>query len=353
MSPSPSAPEPMAEPSAGAERSPLTYVLPIKSVAERPADTELAAYIRWLTRRVRVIVADGSPPEVFESHARLWGPGICHLPVRSETLNGKVAGVCDGVAAASSPHVIIADDDVRYDDDALGRLAGLLSAHDAVIPQNYFDPTPWHARWDTGRTLLNRAFGSDFAGTMAVRREAFLAIQGYCGAVLFENLELIRSLTACGYDIHHADDIFVSRRPPTTAHFRNQRLRQAYDSRAQPGRWLVELSILPLILLAARYRRTALLVGWLATVAAAETGRRRHGGTRAWSPTAALWSPAWAAERAATSWLALVVALRGGVWYSDRRLRTAAHSTSVLRTSRPCPEHRCRCAISLRSANAA
>jgi hypothetical protein len=342
----------MAEPSARAEPSSLTYVLPIKSTADRPADTELAAYIRWLARRVQVIVADGSPPKAFERHARLWGHDICHLPVTSVTLNGKVAGVCDGVAAASSPHVVIADDDVRYDDNALGKLAMLLSAHDAVVPQNYFEPTPWHARWDTGRTLLNRAFGTDFAGTIAVRREAFLAIQGYCGAVLFENLELIRSLTACGYDVHHADEIFVSRRPPTAAHFCNQRLRQAYDSRAQPGRWLVELSMLPLILLAARYRRTALLVAWLATVAAAEKGRRRRDGTRAWPPTAALWSPAWAAERAATSWLALVAALRGGVWYSGGRLRTAAHSMSVLQTSGPCPERRCRCAISLRSANA-
>ena len=342
----------MGEPAARAEPASLTYVLPIKTTADRPADTELAAYLRWLTRRVQVIVADGSPPEVFERHARLWGPDVCHTPVMSVTLNGKVAGVCDGVAAASNPHVVVADDDVRYDDNALAKLARLLSTHDAVIPQNYFEPTPWHARWDTGRTLLNRAFGTDFAGTIAVRREVFLAIQGYCGAVLFENLELIRSLTACGYDVHHADEIFVARRPPTVAHFRNQRLRQAYDSRAQPGRWLLELSVLPLVLLAARYRRTALLVGWLAIVAAAEMGRRRCGGRRAWSPTAALWAPAWAAERATTSWLALLAALRGGVSYSGGRLRTAAHSMSVLRTSGTCPERRCRCAISLRSANA-
>src|ERR1700710_1112984 len=99
MSPLPSAPEARADPAARAGPASLTYVLPIKSTADRPADTELAAYLRWLTRRVQVVVADGSPPEAFERHARLWGPGICHLPVTSVTLNGKVAGVCDGVAA--------------------------------------------------------------------------------------------------------------------------------------------------------------------------------------------------------------------------------------------------------------
>jgi hypothetical protein len=330
----------------------LTYVLPIKSSAGTPPDAELAAYVRWLTRRVRVVVADGSPPEVFKRNSRLWGPAVCHLPVTSVTLNGKVAGVCDGVAAARSPHVVIADDDVRYDDDALVRVAELLTAYDAVVPQNYFEPAPWHARWDTGRTLLNRAFGSDFAGTIALRRGAFMAVRGYCGAVLFENLELIRTLAAHGYVLHNADDIFVPRRPPTAGHFFNQRLRQAYDSRAQPGRWLVELSALPLALLAAKYRPTALPFGLLAIVSAAEAGRRGRGGTQVWSPGAALWSPLWAAERATTAWLAVVAALRGGVRYSGGRLRTSAHRTSVLRTSRGCPEHRCRCAISLRRADA-
>jgi hypothetical protein len=338
--------------SAALALSSLTYVLPIRCCADTPPDTELAAYLRRLTQWVRVVVADGSPPEVFEGHARLWGPNVCHLPVTSVTLNGKVAGVCDGVAAAGTPHIVIADDDVRYDDKALLEIVGLLSSYDAVIPQNYFDPSPWHARWDTGRTLLNRAFGSDFAGTIAVRREAFMAVRGYCGAVLFENLELIRSLTSRGYAVHDAPGVFVPRRPPTASHFLNQRLRQAYDSRAQPGRWLVELAILPLAVLAGRVRPTALGVGVLATVAAAEAGRCKRGGDRVWSPTAALWSPLWAAERAATSWLALFAALRGGVRYSGGRLRTAAHSTSVLRTCGPCPERRCRCAISLRSADA-
>jgi hypothetical protein len=342
----------VTRPPAARPLSTVTYVLPIKSGGDTPPDTDLAAYLHWLTQRVAVVVADGSPPAAFERHARLWGPDVGHLRVTSVTLNGKVAGVCDGVAAAGTDHVVIADDDVRYDDRALAEVVGALSDYDAVIPQNYFDPAPWHARWDTGRTLLNRAFGSDFAGTIAVRRDAFLAVRGYCGAVLFENLELVRSFTARGYAVHDAPDILVSRRPPTAAHFLNQRLRQAYDSRAQPGRWLAELAMLPLAVLSARWSRTVVGAALVATVAAAETGRRKGGGTRVWSPTAALWSPLWVAERAATSWLALLAALRGGVRYSGGRLRTAAHTTSVLRTGPTCPERRCRCAISLRTGDA-
>ena len=67
---------------------------------------------------------------------------------------------------------MIADDDVRYEPAALRRAAELLDEHDLVRPQNFFEPLPWHARWDTARTLLNRGFGRDYPGTLAVRRLA-------------------------------------------------------------------------------------------------------------------------------------------------------------------------------------
>ena len=30
-------------------------------------------------------------------------------------------------------------------------------AADLVVPQNYYDPVPWPAQWDTARVLINRA----------------------------------------------------------------------------------------------------------------------------------------------------------------------------------------------------
>jgi hypothetical protein len=78
---------------------------------------------------------------------------------------GKVAGVTTGVRRAGFEAVVIADDDVRYEHATLQRLVEYLDDHDLVRPQNFFDPLPWHARWDTARTLLNRAFGADYPGT--------------------------------------------------------------------------------------------------------------------------------------------------------------------------------------------
>jgi hypothetical protein len=67
-----------------------------------------------------------------------------------------------------------------------------------VVPQNYFDPLPWHAAWDSARILLNRGLGMDYPGTLAVRRAAFLSAGCYDGDVLFENLELMRTLRSDG-----------------------------------------------------------------------------------------------------------------------------------------------------------
>ncbi len=325
----------------------VTYVLPIK-VAERADGTDLTGYLRWLATRADVVVVDGSRADVFDAHARAWGNVVAHLPVASRTRNGKVAGVLDGVAAAVTPYVVIADDDVRYDEQSLAAVVGRLRTCTAVIPQNYFEPTPWHARWDTARSLVNRAFSTDYAGTLGVRRDALVATEGYCGAVLFENLELLRTLTSRGFDVCSAADIFVRRHPPTARHFVGQRVRQAYDSRSQPARLVAELLVVPTLLAALTWRRSAAAAILTSTVAVAETGRRRGSGREVFAWDSALWAPVWLLERGVASWLAMLAALRGGVRYGDGRLRTAAHSRREL-AGLGCPERSCACVTPWRS----
>ena len=110
----------------------------------------------------------------------------------------------------------------------------------------------------------------------AAPRGLLLAIGGYDGTALFENLELMRKVAAAGGRIVTRLDLYVPREPPTFAHFRSQRVRQAYDDWAMPGRMAAFLAIVPGLawLLAQRRRRTA-LVAALAPAAIAEAGRRR------------------------------------------------------------------------------
>ena len=309
----------------------VDYVLPLRWDADtsRRELAELTAYLARLREWADVVVVDGSDAPVFAEHDAAWSGLVRHIPPEGPPCpNGKVAGVFTGIRATRRDRIVIADDDVRYDELGLAEVVRRLDRAGIVMPQNHFRPLPWHARWDTARSLLNRAFGADYAGTVAVRRER--ATGGYRGDVLFENLELLRTVAARGGMVERAKDLFVERRPPSARHFRSQRVRQAYDSQAQPWRLAAELALLPALLLQARAPR-GYPVWALAAVMVAERGRRVAGGRRVYAPTAALWAPAWVAERAITAWVALAWRAAGGVPYAGGRLRHAASSMRALR----------------------
>ncbi|NED96549.1 glycosyltransferase family 2 protein [Phytoactinopolyspora alkaliphila] len=328
-----------------------TYVLPLRWTGDDGRGAELTAYLAWLAARCDVVVVDGSPADLYERHHRDWSPHalVCRPDADLRCLNGKVHGVMTGVRRAHGEYVVIADDDVRYDEASWNAVITALGHADLVIPQNYFDPLPWHARWDTARSLINRAFGTDYPGTLALRRSAFTRAGGYDGDVLFENLELIRTLEVTGAVVRPELSIFVARRPPASRGFWSQRVRQAYDSLAQPGRLAAELALVPVMAAAtsrgARPLLTTVAAGALAAVTAAEIGRRRAGGTSVYPRSSPLWAPAWVCERALCSWAALGLRLlRGGVPYAGTRLRVAAHSTAGLTRRSPVhgschPEH--------------
>ena len=63
-----------------------------------------------------------------------------------------------GLGLVTSEKVVVADDDVRYDGASLARtFRSSWIPFDLVRPQNYFDPLPWHARWDTARLTTQQS----------------------------------------------------------------------------------------------------------------------------------------------------------------------------------------------------
>jgi hypothetical protein len=319
----------------------VSYVLPLRWTEPGPID-ELSGYLRSIRAGTdEILVVDGSPASLFTEHADALRGLARHLPPDPDLdfRMGKVNGVLTGARKCSGELVVFADDDVRYDLASLRRTVQLLEEADLVRPQNYFDELPWHARWDTARSLLNRVFTGDpgfpvgdFPGTLAVRRSALLATGGYDGDALFENLELMRTVRAAGGRVLTPLDLYVARRPPDTDHFFSQRVRQAYDDFAIPARIATFLALGPLAVYSARRsgaRRLAL--GAIGSMLIAEAGRRKGGGAMRFPPSGSLLAPAWLAERSLCSWLALWARLRGGVLYGDGRLR---HSATPMRRLR-------------------
>jgi hypothetical protein len=322
-------------------RLPLEVVLPIRWTDDDPERVaELAHHLRFLSTEVdHVTVVDGSPEPLRSRHAAAW-----HSHARIMTpapveqlwpdqqwlgLNGKVVGAWTGVLAARSDLVILADDDARHTRTSLAALAAGLQEAALVRPVTVYDSWPWQARWDGARTLLNVAFGAEWPGTLAVRRAALVAVGGWCPDVLFENLELWRTLEARGHPVLAAD-VIVRRCPPSARHFWSQRVRQAYDDLAQPGRLAIELALLPALVALAR-RPAALAAAGLASTCLAALGRRRLGRSPHVPASVALWAPAWVLERAVCVWAAVGYRALGGVPYCGTRMPLSAHSLRALR----------------------
>lgn len=319
-----------------------SYILPLRRYRSDP-DSELANYLGELSALLQVIVVDGSPAEVFATHDAMLPGSVLHVPVDAacHTPNGKVGGVLTGLSYAHHERVIIADDDVRYDLPALTRVIDLLSDFAVVRPQNYFDPLPWHARLDTARTLLNRVSGGDWPGTLGVRRSYLRRTGGYDGSVLFENLELVRTIRAAGGGEVVPLDLYVRRLPAGTSSFLSQRVRQAYDELARPVRLLLSLATLPFLICAALRSRWSWLGATVGiSIAAAEAGRRRGGGSIVFSIQCSFLAPLWILERATCVWLALGLRVtRGGMPYRGSILLRSATPARELRRRHGSPCH--------------
>jgi len=322
---------------------PSSYVLPFRS-SSNPS-REFIEYVNRLAEVLEVVLVDGSPDAVFDAVDRDCGAMVWHLRPHAKfdrLRNGKVRGVLTGLLMASHELVILADDDVRYTEANLREVLHALQKADLVRPQNYFEPLSWHARVDTARTLINRMTGGDWPGTLAVRRSTLERTGGYDGNVLFENLELVRTVQSAGGVAICPLDLFIQRLPPSTQHYTSQRVRQAYDEFARPLRLVVALAGLPVLtlLIATGHFRWVLGLFVLAPIVIAEAGRRRDQGARVFPFSSALCAPLWVLERAICSWLALATrAVLGGIPYSGGVVTTAAHSTLALAQRQQRREH--------------
>jgi hypothetical protein len=323
---------PRAEGRAHPRRLACELVVPLRWVVADPdEEADLAAYLCRTARWCDVTVVDDSPGPQAGARRAGWPSEVRVLnpDPRWAGANGKVTGAMTGIAAARHPIVVLADDDVRYGHAELCEVVRALRVADLVVPQNVPTRWPWWVWWESGRMLLNRALAVDWPGTVGCRRDVVLAAGGWSPDVLFENLEMARTVEAVGGSVVHRPDILVPRRPPSLRHFLRQRVRQAYEDAASPARWALGLATVP-ALLAVGPRTKVAGAAAAGIIAVAEAGRRRSGGCRAFPPWASLAAPLWALERGVLSWVALGARLRGGVRYHGRRLSVAAHSRRAL-----------------------
>src|SRR3954465_12363971 len=119
-----------------------TYLLPIRRPIFDPAEAEaFRCYFGSLEASVsEILVIDGSPPDVFAAHHKIWSQMCRHEPVDRTFgfLNDKVNGIHTGVRLTDTEKIILADDDIRYTSNQIEEMSQLLDRFEVVRPQNYF-----------------------------------------------------------------------------------------------------------------------------------------------------------------------------------------------------------------------
>ena len=308
-----------------------TYLLTIRRVRFDEAEAgRFRDYFRLLAgANCEVLVVDGSPREVFDSHGEAWGGACVHAKVdpQYKYLNGKVNGIHTGVSLAAHERIVLADDDIRYRADDVRRMAGLLDSFEMVRPQNYLSPLPLWARTEAARMLINRGWirEGDYPGTLGVRRSSMQRLGHYDGDVLFDNEEIVRHFRSCGAAVAYARDFFILKRPPSFRKWIEQRPRQAYEDfvmRAKTAFFAALPPALALLWLAVGWR-PALAFGAAVAAGAMLVAARGlgDGAARFFPPWLCLYAPLWVAERVvSTYWAFYWRVARGGYPFGDKLL---------------------------------
>lgn len=308
-----------------------TVIIPIRRVQFQNAETKkFAAYFKSLQiAGCEVLVVDGSPPNVFEEHSKLWS-FVRHVKPdpKFKYLNGKVNGVHTGVELATSEYLIVADDDIRYTYSNLERMRSLLKEFEVVRPQNFISPAPLWARLENARILINRGVlrTGDYPGTCGFRRSTMLRVGPYDGDVLFDNEEMIRHFIVQGASVNYAIDFFVLKRPPSLKKWIEQRPRQAYEDFGMLLKTVGFMLVLPSLvtLLSVGAWHTAILAAILLSIAAMSLsikGLLRTGASRVFNITTPLYAPLWVFERSVSVYWALYWRVRyGGYPFGDKLL---------------------------------
>ncbi|MGZ8444880.1 MAG: glycosyltransferase [Candidatus Binatia bacterium] len=293
-----------------------SYLLPLLHVrADQDQIEDFAQYFRCLAAEgCEVIVVDGSTPEIFTKHNRVWSQICRHVAVdpKYTYLNGKVNGVHTGVDLASCENIILADDDIRYTADDLRNVCDLLCRYEMVRPQNYISPLPWWGRIETARMLINRGvlMTGDYPGTCAFRRSVYLRVGHYDGDVLFDNEEIVRHFRLNGASVCCALGTFILKRPPSFSKWLEQRPRQAFEDFDMRAKTLLFLALFPIAIMLGFFSgaRGALQFFFLVAVCALLLACRGLWRSKAYNYfplDVILFAPLWVLERAASVYWAL------------------------------------------------
>jgi hypothetical protein len=297
-----------------------TYLVVIERDRE-PADDlrDLASYLSTLSLAgCEVVVVDGSPSPVFESNRAVlrWVSRHIAARPRHHNFSGGIDSVRAAVDVSGCDKIIVADENVRYQPDAIESVCELLDLHEVVEPQDYFEPLPWWSGIEAGRMLVHRGVEPlpDHGATFGIRKSSVRGLRGVDIVAWSNGEDAVRRLASQGAEVFSACDVFVRRLPQPLDHWWRDRPRQADDDFAMPVKSAFFFALLPVAILLTAFGGLRLAGGYAGAIALGSMVlalRGRGGATTFFPLRACLCAPLWVFERSLSVYWALFRKLQG------------------------------------------
>jgi hypothetical protein len=314
-----------------------TYLLVIEH--EAPSADELRSLAEYLSTvgvaGGDVVIVDASAPPEFERNRRSLRWVGRHIAPRTghRGPNGSIDPIRAAIDLNVCDKVIIAGANVRYSEEALGAMCDLLDLHEAVEPQDYFDPLPWWGSIEAGRMLVHRGIEPlpDHGATFGVRKAALRGLRTI-DAFTSPGEDHVRRLAAVGVEVHSASDCFVRRLPPALGEWMEDRPRQADDDFSLPAKTAFFFALIPMALLLAAFGGMRIAGGYAGAIAFGSLAlalRGRAGAAPFFPLRACLAAPLWVLERSVSVYWALYRKLRGFSYEADGLAAPAAASSRI------------------------
>ena len=279
---------------------------------------DLACYLSTLSAAdCDVVVLDGSSREHFDENRRVlrWVSRYIAARPQHRGVNGVVDPIRAALAVAACEKVIVAAEEVRYDECAIDSLCRLLDAHEVVEPQDYPDPLPWWGGIDAGRILVHRAVVpcADHGATFGFRRGAIRNLRHLDGNPFDPAEGAVRLLTSVGVEVFSAFELFVKRVPPALGDWMRERPRLADDDFVMPVKSAFFFALIPMAMLLMAFAGPRAVAGYAGAVAFASIAlafRGRIGATAVFPLRSCFFAPLWVFERGVSVYWALLRKLR-------------------------------------------
>jgi hypothetical protein len=269
-----------------------------------------------------VIVIDDTPS--FHRNRRIFrwvGRHLAAMP-RHRALNGTVDRLRAALDLATCEKVVVAAARIRYDAEKIAAMCALLDVHEAVEPQEYYDPLPWWGGIDAGRMLVHRGIEPlpDHGATFGFRRTA---IRGLRGIDVLDDAgeDAVRRLQSQGAAIRSVP-IFVRSEPPSVGAWLEERARHAGDDFALPVKTAFFFALLPIAALLIAFGGAPLAGGYAGAIVVGSLAlalRGRAGAATVFPFRACLFAPLWVLERSVSVYWALLRKLSTPVIPSEAR----------------------------------